>query len=130
MNCLKKKNRSVHHRSVVTTPLTSFSVHPVEKFIELLFFPVALCIVPISGGTLLLFLVVSTLINIFGHAGFEFKWLFFKRPDPIAATAVFHEMHHMYPNRNFSLYFIIWDRLLRTEHKKYDQLFSSHMKSS
>lgn len=119
----------VHHQSVLTTPLTSFSVHPIEKFIELFFFPIVLIFLPVTGAELLVFIFLSSLVNILGHCGFEFKWMFLKKADPIGATTVFHEMHHMYPNSNYSLYLTIWDKLLKTEHKKYQKLFASRMKT-
>ena len=123
---LYRKIHLVHHKSVLVTPFTSFSHHPIEKLIELLFFPLILTVLPVSGGCFILFLFAGSLTNMFGHAGFELKWLFQKNPDPLSATSVFHEMHHMHPNKNFALYFVIWDRLFGTEHKKYVEVFKSH----
>jgi sterol desaturase/sphingolipid hydroxylase (fatty acid hydroxylase superfamily) len=35
------------------------------------------------------------------------------------ATSTFHNMHHQFSNSNYSLYFSIWDKLLKSEHKDY-----------
>ena len=61
-----------------------------------------------------------------GHSGYEmlphkmqktiFKWM---------NTSTNHNMHHKYVRCNYGLYFNIWDRLLNTNHAKYEELFES-----
>ena len=60
-----------------------------------------------------------------GHLGYEifprrmlqhpvFKW---------ANTSTNHNMHHKYVKCNYGLYFNIWDRLMGTNHSKYEETF-------
>lgn len=117
------KIHSIHHRSIQTNPFTSFSTHPLEKLIELLFFPLIMLFVTLDPYSLLIFLFASSTINFFGHCGFELKALFLKRHDPIASTSLFHELHHMYPQTNFSLYFIYLDILFKTTKADYPERY-------
>lgn len=107
----------VHHRSVLTNPYTSFSMHPMEKIIELLFFPFVLCLIPMTPNVLLLYIFMSSLINFIGHSGFEFNDLSKVPPNPLATTPTFHERHHMTPNSNYALYLKFWDVLLDTRYR-------------
>jgi Delta7-sterol 5-desaturase len=120
---LYQKIHLIHHRSILKNPLTSYSVHPVEKLIELLFFPIMIWLFSLHPYTFLLFILVTSVINIFGHSGYEFKWMFQRYAPKVTNTSLFHELHHTTPNTNFSLYFVIWDKLLGTCHKKYDSLY-------
>lgn len=111
----------IHHKSKNPTPWSAFSVHPAEKLLELLFFPLVIMLVPLHPAVILFFIFVSTLVNLLGHAGFEFNWLKI-RTDSInwwGTTSTFHNMHHKYVSCNYSLYFSLWDKLLKTEHPNY-----------
>lgn len=112
-----RKVHVVHHRSVKTNPYTSFSMHPMEKVIELFFYPLIILLLPLTGTTLLVFVLISTLVNFIGHSGFEFNKLSKIPPNPLATTPTFHEGHHIHPNTNFSLYLILWDHLLGTAYQ-------------
>jgi lathosterol oxidase len=60
-----------------------------------------------------------------GHLGYEIfpqgalrhpllKWL---------NTSTNHNMHHKYVRCNYGLYFSIWDRIMKTNHAKYEETF-------
>ena len=38
-------------------------------------------------------------------------------------TSTHHNMHHKYANCNYGLYSIIWDKLFKSNHKKYEETF-------
>jgi Delta7-sterol 5-desaturase len=69
--------------------------------------------------------IFSLVYNVYGHLGFELysngfnthwfgKWI---------NTSVSHNMHHQYFKGNYGLYFTIWDRMMGTLNKNYDNAF-------
>lgn len=125
---LYKHTHLVHHQSTNPSPWASFSFHAFESVAEGLVVPVILFTLPMHKITLLMFGLLSTMINVYGHLGFEIApkwyrqtWLF-----QILNTSVHHNLHHEKFIGNFGLYFRFWDRLMGTEHpdyvKKYDEI--------
>jgi sterol desaturase/sphingolipid hydroxylase (fatty acid hydroxylase superfamily) len=63
-----------------------------------------------------------TSMNVLGHLGFE---LF---PDGFASgkvtkwhnTSTHHNMHHKFTTSNYGLYFNFWDRVMGTNHARYE----------
>ncbi len=111
----------VHHDSIKTSALTSFSFHPLESILQAIIVPVIIFLIPINIYVLLLQLVIMTISGTLNHAGVELypngfhkhwlgKWL-------IGATH--HDLHHKQFNKNFGLYFTFWDRWMKTESKDY-----------
>ena len=126
---LYKKIHQVHHKSKAPSTNAAFSHHPAEKFIELLFYPLIILIIPLHPGALITFLTYSTITNFIGHSGFEIRKIpsIGKHHNKYMATTVFHEMHHRYPNKNFGLYLTFWDRLLSSTDKKYEGRLSNNL---
>jgi sterol desaturase/sphingolipid hydroxylase (fatty acid hydroxylase superfamily) len=60
-----------HHRSVVTTPFSSYSFHPVESFLLGAVMPLALLIHDFSPWALLGLTVMSLSLNVSGHLPHE-----------------------------------------------------------
>jgi lathosterol oxidase len=64
-------------------------------------------------------------MNVFGHMGYEFF------PKGFAShkilkwhnTATNHNMHHRFVKCNYGLYFNIWDRMMKTNHPKYEEIY-------
>lgn len=117
----------VHHLSFNPTPMTSFSFHPLESFLEFGIVPLIVFIIPIHPYALLFLSVWSLIWNIYGHLGFELFpkgfathrfWGWFN-------TSVHHNMHHQRVNYNFGLYFNIWDRLMKTNHPDYLKVYQN-----
>lgn len=115
----------VHHESIHTSVFTSFSFHPLEAFLQFLFIPVVIVILPIHYLALGIVLMIMTLSAVINHAGVEVfpagfqkhaigKWL-------IGATH--HDLHHKEFRHNFGLYFTFWDRWMKTESGKYSEVF-------
>ena len=112
-----KKAHRVHHLSTNPTPLASQSFHPIEAFFEMVWIVPVICLIPIHLKVLIAFSVFSMSYNVYGHLGVEIfpvgwrklpilKWL---------NTATHHNGHHKYYVGNFGLYFLFWDRWLKTE---------------
>ncbi len=122
----------VHHRSVNPTPWASFSFHPTESLIEFSVLLIFIFGFPTHRLAIMTFLLLMTVINVYGHLGFELfpkgfnkhfigKWI---------NTSVSHNMHHRYFKGNYSLYFTWWDRWMGTLHPEYDKQFDEAVSKS
>jgi sterol desaturase/sphingolipid hydroxylase (fatty acid hydroxylase superfamily) len=126
---LFKRIHYVHHRSIMTTPFTSFSFHPSEALLESIFFPIILLIgYEWEIIAIAVFLFTTKLINIIGHLGYDF---FHDKITNIPIlnlinTATIHDHHHIYLNKNFGLYTTIWDRIFGTFHKPENAYYQNH----
>jgi Delta7-sterol 5-desaturase len=114
-----------HHHSHNTTPFTSFSFHPVEAIMQTGFL-IIIFIFPIHIYVLALVMLWQMVFNVMGHLGFE---IFPKKIHNTFLgkqfnTVTHHNMHHRYTNQNFGLYFNIWDRIMKTNHKDYEHQYN------
>ncbi len=112
---------STHHRSVAPTQWAAYSFAPGEAFVQALFLPLFLLIVPLHVGAITLWGIHQVIRNAFGHAGVELEpssWLkgWWGRH---FTTTLHHDLHHAQGRHNFGLYFTWWDRLCNTEHPEY-----------
>ncbi len=118
----------VHHRSVNPSPWASYSFHAVEALLEGAVIIVLAFVLPLHPGTVLAFTLVSFLINVYGHLGYEIMPRGFRHSVwfGIINTSCHHNLHHRRFKGNYGLYFRWWDRLMKTEHpdyvKEYDRL--------
>lgn len=127
---LYKQAHLIHHQSTNPSPWASFSFHAFESVAEAMIVPIIIFTLPMHKFTLLLFGIVSTMINVYGHLGFEIMpkwfrktWLF-----EILNTSVHHNLHHEKFTGNYGLYFRVWDRLMGTEHPDYVKEFDKIQK--
>jgi len=98
-----------HHRSVLTTPYSAYSFHPVESFLLGAVMPVALLFLAFSPWALLGLTVMSLLLNVAGHLPREqlrVPWTFTK------AQSRHHNRHHREFNTHFGFSFTPLDRWL------------------
>ncbi len=116
---LYRRIHAVHHRSTNPTPWTSFSVHFVEGFTELLFYPLVLMLFKFNVYVVLFYVFLTTVVNFFGHAGFRLEKFALGRHRAFSwvALSAFHNRHHQSFTCNYALYFRIWDRVFGTEFK-------------
>ena len=116
----------VHHDSNITSPWTAFSFHPLEGFLQALFLPALLLLMPVHLYVIILQLTVMTLSSVINHLDIEIypknfhkhflgKWI-------IGATH--HSLHHKQFKYNYGLYFTFWDKWKQTESPLYNKLFS------
>jgi lathosterol oxidase len=122
---LFKVAHKVHHLSINPTPFAAYAFHPIEAFVEVGIIPLIAFTIPYHPSAIAIFTLYSLVLNVFGHLGFEifpkgfashklFKW---------HNTSTHHNMHHRFVKCNYGLYFNIWDRLMNTNHAKYEQHF-------
>lgn len=124
---LFKTVHKVHHMSNDPTPWAAFSFHPIEAVVEFGFLPILVVLMPLHPIAIALFSLYSILLNVMGHLGFEvlpsgftkhkvFKWF---------NTTTHHNMHHKMVKCNYGLYYNFWDRIMKTNHAKYDETFEA-----
>lgn len=113
----------VHHLSHNPTPWASFSFQPLEAVVQSIIFPLTVLWLPLHPLVAILWLFYMTAMNVVGHLGFEIlpagflKNRFWRWHN----TSVHHNMHHRYVHCNYGLYFNIWDRLMGTNHPRYEK---------
>jgi len=99
-----------HHRSVVTTPFSAYSFHPVESFLLGAVLPLALLAHAFSPWALLGLTLMSLLLNVSGHLPHE------RLRSPFAfagAHSRFHNRHHREFRVHYSFSLPFLDRLPR-----------------
>lgn len=128
---LFKVAHRVHHLSHNPTPWAAFSFHPIEALIEAMIYPVIILVLPVHPLAALAWLLYMTTLNVGGHLGFELfpkgfahHWLFCWHN-----TSVHHNMHHSHVHCNYGLYFNVWDRLMGTNHARYEDHFDEVVSS-
>jgi lathosterol oxidase len=110
---------ATHHVSTNPTPFATFSFHPIETILEVIWIIPVIYFIPIHRNLLILYATISFFNNLKGHLGvelgsvklrnvFPFKWI---------NTSTHHSFHHKYFNSNFGLYFLWWDRFFKTERR-------------
>lgn len=115
----------VHHLSNNPTPWGAFSFHPIEAVIEGMILPLIIVVMPVNFWALMIFLLLMTVMNVTGHLGYELfpsgftRWGLTKWSN----TSTHHNMHHRLVKCNYGLYFNIWDRIMGTNHEKYEAHF-------
>ena len=116
-----------HHRSTNPSPFAAYAFNAYEAFLEAIYLPLFVLVVPIHPYVILLHLAYAMIMNIWWHSGYEVfpsgwttgrltRWI---------NTSTHHNMHHSHFNGNFSLYFNFWDRLCGTNFPNYDEYFEA-----
>jgi len=118
----------LHHKSTNPSPWASYSFHFLEAIVEGGVLFVLAFTLPMHTVAALAFVVVSLVINVYGHLGYELmpRWLRHTFLFEIINTSVHHNLHHSKFKGNYGLYFRVWDRICKTEHpdyvKEYDRV--------
>jgi sterol desaturase/sphingolipid hydroxylase (fatty acid hydroxylase superfamily) len=114
-----------HHRSVNPSPWAAYAFSPWEAFLESLIFPIFLFTVPVTLWHVFIFFMLSITYNVYGHLGFELypKGFHQTRVGRWVNTSVSHNQHHRYFKGNYGLYFLFWDRWMKTMRTDYDKAF-------
>ena len=115
----------VHHKSTNPSPWAAYAFHPSEAFIEAGIFIVFVLIMPIMKIHLLVFFIVMIAYNVYGHLGWELypKGFSKSRVGRWINTSVNHNQHHQHFKGNYGLYFLWWDRWMKTIREDYDERF-------
>jgi sterol desaturase/sphingolipid hydroxylase (fatty acid hydroxylase superfamily) len=96
-----------HHRSVITTPFSAYSFHPVESFLLGSVMPLALVLHPFSPLALIGLTIMSLLINVAGHLPHERVRSAFAFAAPHAR---YHNQHHRQFHTHFGFSLTLLDR--------------------
>ena len=107
-----KRFHGDHHRSVVTTPWSTYSFHPVEALMLGYVILLPMVVYDFSFWSLAAVPVLSLLLNVIGHSNYDF---FPRVPDthPLAASRR-HHLHHARPAGNYGFALAFMDQLMRT----------------
>ena len=121
-----------HHDSIVTSPWTSFSFHPMESLLQAIVVPCIVVILPMHYLVIVVMLVIMTISATINHldieiypAHFEKHWL-----GQWIIGATHHSLHHAKFRVNYGLYFTFWDKWMDTESSTFQQLFREKTNSS
>lgn len=115
----------VHHNSIITSPWTSFSFHPLESILQAILVPMLVFILPLHYTIVIIMLTLMTISATINHLDIEIyprgtaehwlgKWF-------IGATH--HSLHHAEFRTNYGLYFTFWDKWMHTESAKFKERF-------
>jgi sterol desaturase/sphingolipid hydroxylase (fatty acid hydroxylase superfamily) len=102
----------VHHRSSVPTPFSTYAFHWVEAAMLSSVMILLLMVWDLGIGTVLLFPVVSLLLNNIGHMNYA---VFPKATsDQLPSACLRHTLHHTRVRGNYGFYLPWLDQVLRT----------------
>lgn len=103
----------IHHKSRVTTPLTSQSFHAIESFINVLVVVPFPFLFPIHPSAYITFTFLAFLNNAYGHGNYDFVPNAWKNKAPFKYlnSPTVHGFHHSNVHGNYGLYTNIWDRI-------------------
>lgn len=101
-----------HHRSIVTTPWSTYSFHPIEALMLGNVILLPMVVHDFSFWSLASVPVLSLLLNVIGHSNYDF----FPGVSDTHALAASrrHHLHHARPNGNYGFALAFMDRLMRT----------------
>lgn len=106
----------VHHDSNIASPFTAFSFHPLEGFLQAIFLPVMMLILPMHYYVIIIQLTIMTFSSVINHLDID---IYPKNEKNILTKwvigAAHHAQHHKFFKYNFGLYFTFWDKIKKTE---------------
>ncbi|MFM5917424.1 MAG: sterol desaturase family protein [Novosphingobium sp.] len=113
----------LHHKSNNPSPWSAYSFSLLESIVQGAFFPIYLTYVPTPLPALIAFGFVQISFNVIGHGGIELapRWSVIRLKFLTGVT--FHDLHHAYYNCNYGLYFRFWDRLMGSEHPRFEAAY-------
>ena len=115
----------VHHDSIVTSPWTAFSFHPIESILQALIVPLIIIFIPMHMSVIFFLLILMTVTATINHLhieiypkGFANNWF-----GKWWIGASHHSLHHSKYRFNYGLYFTFMDKWFGTESPNYLPLF-------
>lgn len=115
----------VHHDSIVTSPWTAFSFHPLESILQAIVVPFLVLFLPMHAVAVLSMLVIMTISATINHLDIELYPKKFERHfiGKWIVGATHHSLHHSKFVENYGLYFTFWDKWMDTESPEFEKLF-------
>lgn len=122
---LFRRVHRIHHLSTNPTPWAAYSFSIPEAIVQAAVVPLMIFLVPLHPFALLAFGVYRHFFSILGHSGHEVfpKWFLRSPLGWFFNTNTHHHQHHEVFNANYGLYFNFWDRLMGTNHARYEERF-------
>lgn len=99
-----------HHRSVITTPFSAYSFHPVESFLLGSVMPLALLLHAFSPWALLGLTVMSLILNVSGHLPYEEIHPRSKLFKHMLGHSRYHNRHHREFHTHYAFSLVWLDR--------------------
>lgn len=114
-----------HHLSTNPSPWAAYAFDPLEALVQALIFPILVTMMPMHPIAFFVFMTWQIVFNVVGHTGYEIwpRWLMDSWLGKFINTPTNHAMHHETFRGNYGLYFNIWDRLMGTNHERYEARF-------
>lgn len=114
-----------HHLSTNPTPWASYAFDPLEAVVQAGIFPLSVIVMPLHPIAFLIFMFWQITFNVAGHTGYEYhpRWFVDSWLGKVLNTPTNHIMHHEHFRGNYGLYFNVWDRLMGTNHERYEERF-------
>jgi Delta7-sterol 5-desaturase len=114
-----------HHLSMNPTPWAAYAFSPLEAVVQAGIFPLLVLLFPMHPLAFFAFMVWQISFNVIGHTGYEIfpRWLMDSWLGKVLNTPTNHVMHHEHFRGNYGLYFNVWDRLMGTNHERYEARF-------
>lgn len=115
-----------HHLSTNPSPWAAYSFSAWEAFVQAGIAPLVIFTLPIHPLAFSIFMLWQISFNVLGHCGYELfpRWFVRSWLGRVLNTATHHAQHHESNRANFSLYFNYWDRLMGTNHQRYEERFA------
>jgi len=115
----------VHHGSMNPSPWAAYSFGPLEALVQAGIFPLLVIAMPMHPLAFMVFMLWQIIFNVLGHTGYEYnpRWLMDSWLGKFMNTPTNHVQHHEKLRGNYGLYFNIWDRLMKTNHRDYETRF-------
>jgi Delta7-sterol 5-desaturase len=89
---------------------------------------VAPLLFPAPGIVYLIHKLYDQVSGMIGHSGHEYNISLARFPSPLLAV-IHHDQHHRYNKYNFATHFVLWDRIMRTLHPRYDDAVINYVKT-
>jgi lathosterol oxidase len=114
-----------HHLSTNPSPWAAYSFSPLEALVQAGIAPLVIFTLPIHPLAFSVFMLWQISFNVLGHCGFELypRWFVRSPLGWLLNTTTHHAQHHETNRANFGLYLNVWDRLLGTNHARYEERF-------
>ena len=115
-----------YHLSTNPTPWAAYAFGPWEAFVQAGIGPLIAFTIPVHPAAFLPFMLWQITFNVLGHGGYEiFPARFLQTPlGRFLNSPTHHALHHEKFRGNYSLYFNVWDRLMGTNHRSYEERFA------
>lgn len=114
-----------HHRSISPTPWAAYAFSPIEAVVQAGIGPAIVFTIPVHPAAFAVFMAWQIAFNVLGHCGYEIfpQWFLRSHAGLLLNSVTHHGLHHEKLQANFGLYFNVWDRLMGTNHRDYEQRF-------